>query len=130
MMADPRYYLSEYDMTEAPPMPPSTVSLFGSIKRKGRVIVPPEVHLTVAFGELKLDLREAIFPEKHVLFVANAFCSSLEVLLPEGVNVDDRSMAIMASHHTAQEGEEHGPVIHIDGWSICSDVKFTTIRGV
>lgn len=119
-----------YGTWEAPPMPPSTVCIFGSIKRKGRVSVPPEVHLTAAFGELKLDLRDAIFPEKHVLMIATAFCASLEVLLPEGVSVDDRSIAIMASHHTAQEAEEHGPVIHLDGWSICSDVKFISGAGV
>src|SRR5579884_821101 len=111
---------------EAPPMPDSVVSVLGSVKRKGRVTVPREVHLTAAFGELKLDLGEAIFPEKHVLVVANAFCASVEVLLPEGVSVDDHSVAIMASQHTAQEAEEHGPVIHLDGCSICSDVKFVS----
>jgi DNA-binding MarR family transcriptional regulator len=42
------------------------------------------------------------------------------------VSVDDHSVAIMASQHTAQEAEEHGPVIHLDGWSICSDVKFVS----
>jgi hypothetical protein len=111
---------------EAPPLPPSILSLFGSVKRNGRFVVPPELHLTAVCAELKLDLRDALFPEKHVLLVADALCASVEVRLPQGVTVDDRSLAVMASHHVAQDPQEYGPVIHLEGWSICSDVKFIT----
>ena len=119
-----RSELSEYAMTPAPPLPPSLTVLFGSIKRNGRFTVPPELQIKAAFGELRLDLREALFPEKHVLLVAESLCASVEVLLPEGVTVIDRGMALMSSHKVSQAAEEHGPVIHLDGWSVCSDVKF------
>jgi hypothetical protein len=110
----------------APPLPPSITTLFGSIKRNGRFTVPAELQLKAAFGELKLDLRDALFPEKHVLMVAESLCASVEVLLPEGVTVIDHGMALMSSHKVSQSSEEHGPVIHLDGWSVCSDVKFIT----
>ncbi|MDE3074651.1 MAG: hypothetical protein KGJ86_04410 [Chloroflexota bacterium] len=116
----------DYGMVEAPPLSPSIVSLFGSVKRKGRFSVPPEVHLTAAFGELKLDLREALFPEKHVLLVANSMFASLEVLLPEGVSVADNTTSLFASHKVTEEADELGPVIHLEGWSIFSDVKFVS----
>jgi hypothetical protein len=108
----------------APPLPPTITTLFGSIKRNGRFSVPSELQLKTAFGELKLDLREALFPEKHVLMVAETLCASVEVLLPEGVTVIDHGTALMSSHNVSQLAEEHGPVIHLDGWSVCSDVKF------
>jgi predicted membrane protein len=98
--------------------------LFGSLKRNGRFSVPPELHVKAGFGELKLDLRDALFPEKHVLMVAESLCASVEVLLPEGVTVIDHGMSMMSSHKVQQTAEEHGPVIHLDGWSVCSDVKF------
>jgi Cell wall-active antibiotics response 4TMS YvqF len=107
----------------APPLAPSITTVFGSIKRGGRFSVPSELQLKVAFGELKLDLREALFPEKHVLLVAESLCASVEVLLPQGVTVVDRTSALMSSHKVTQASEEHGPVIHLDGWSLCSDVK-------
>jgi hypothetical protein len=113
-------------MLPAPPLPPTLTVLFGSIKRNGRFSVPPELQLKAAFGELKLDLRDALFPEKHVLMVAESLCASLEVLLPEGVTVIDHGMALMSSHKVSQTSEEHGPVIHLDGWSVCSDVKFVS----
>jgi hypothetical protein len=110
----------------APPLPPTITTLFGSIKRNGRFSMPRELQLKTAFGELKLDLREALFPDKHVLVVAETLCASLEVLLPEGVTVVDSGTTLMSSHKVTQAAEEHGPVIHLDGWSVCSDVKFVS----
>ena len=106
------------------PLPSTITTLFGSLKRNGRFTVPRQLQLKAAFGELKLDLREALFPEKHVLMVAESLCASVEVLLPEGVTVVDHGVAVMSSHKVSQASEEHGPVIHLDGWSVCSDVKF------
>jgi len=106
------------------PLPSTLTTVFGSLKRNGRFSVPRQLQLKAAFGELKLDLREALFPEKHVLMVAESLCASLEVLLPEGVTVVDHGTALMSSHKVSQASEEHGPVIHLDGWSVCSDVKF------
>jgi hypothetical protein len=124
------FYASDDDRLEAPPLPPSVVSVLGSVKRGGRFSVPPELHLTAVLGELKLDLREALFPARQVLFVANAVCSSLHVLLPPGVTVVDQSVSVMASHDVSQTGAEHGPVIYLDGWSVCSDVKFISAAEV
>jgi hypothetical protein len=117
----------DYAALPAPPLPPTITTLFGSIKRNGRFTVPSELQLKTAFGELKLDLREALFPDKHVLLVAETLCASVEVLLPEGVTVVDHGMALMSSHKVTQAAEEHGPVIHLDGWSVCSDVKFISV---
>jgi hypothetical protein len=112
--------------TSQPLLPTTITSLFGSVKHAGRFSVPPQIQLKAAFAELKLDLREALFPDKHVYFVAESLCASVEVLLPEGVTVVDHSSTLFASHNVSQTGEEHGPVIFLDGWSVCSDVKFVS----
>jgi hypothetical protein len=116
-------------VSPAAPLPPSITTLFGSLKRNGRFTVPSQLQLKTAFGELKLDLREALFPEREVLLVAESLCASVEVLLPEGVTVVDQGMTLMSSHKVSQASEEHGPVIYVDGWSVCSDVKFITSTG-
>jgi hypothetical protein len=121
-LSEPR----DYTPMPAPQLPPTITTLFASLKRNGRVSVPPELQLKTAFGEVKLDLREALFPDKHVLMVAETLCASVEVLLPEGTTVVDHGTAVMSSHQVRQSSEEHGPVIHLDGWSLCSDVKFIT----
>jgi Cell wall-active antibiotics response 4TMS YvqF len=115
---------SDYRLSPAALLPPSITTVLGSIKRDGRFTVPRELQLKTAFGELKLDLREALFPEKEILLVAESLCASVEVLLPEGVTVIDQCTALMSSHKVSQASAEYGPVIHLDGWSVCSDVKF------
>src|SRR5215467_5675891 len=72
-LSEPR----DYALMPAPPLPPTITTLFGSIKRNGRFSVPRELQLKTAFGELKLDLREALFPDKHVLMVAETLCASV-----------------------------------------------------
>ena len=114
------------DMVPAPPLPTDITSLFGSVKHNGRFSVPARLHLKAAFAELKVDLREALFPEKNVLLVCESLCANVEVRLPEGVTVVDHSTSIFASHKVGGAAEEHGPVIYLDGWSVCSDVKVTS----
>ena len=118
------YPLAESWQAQAPLLPPSITSLFSSIKREGRFTVPAELHLTAAFAELKLDLRDALFPEKHMLLVADAVCASVTVWLPKGASVADNSTSIASSHQVQLESDELGPVIHLEGWSLFSDVKF------
>jgi hypothetical protein len=119
---------SDYGLLPTAALPASMTVLFGSIKRTGRVTMPPELHLKAAFGELKLDLTEALFPDRHMLLVAESLCASVEVLLPEGAIVEDHSTSIASSQKLSHESHEHGPVIHLDGWSLFSSVKFTTAR--
>jgi len=111
-------------MVSAPPLPPTITSLFGSVKRTGRLTVPADLHLKAAFAELKLDLREGLFPDKQVWMVCESLCASVEVLLPPGVTVVDRTSTIFSSQKVGGAAEEHGPVIYLDGWNVCSDVKF------
>ena len=61
----------------APVLPSSMTTLFGSMKRSsGGLAVQGGLHLKVAFGELKLDLRDAVFPREPVLLVAESLCAS------------------------------------------------------
>jgi hypothetical protein len=124
------YEVSAGRLSPPTPLPPTITTLLGSVKRNGRFTVPAQLQLKTAFGELKLDLREALFPDREVLVVAESLCASVEVLLPEGVTVIDHGMTLMSSHNVSQSADEHGPIIHVDGWSVCSDVKFVSAQNV
>jgi hypothetical protein len=114
---------AEHDLMSAPQLPPTITSVFGSVKRSGRFSVPSQLHLKAAFAELRLDLRDALFPEREVLLVCESLCASVKVLLPEGVSVVDHSTSLFSSQKVLPTPEAHGPIIHLDGWSLCSDVK-------
>lgn len=105
-------------------LPESLTSLFSSTKHAGRLAVPPQVWLTAAFGELKLDLRAALFPPHPVRLVLESLCSSVEVLLPAGTRVVDETRSIFASYRVSHAaGGTDGPLLYVEGWSACSDVK-------
>jgi predicted membrane protein len=99
-------------------------SLFSSTTHaSGRRVMPSDLHLKAAFGELKLDLRQALLPYDHVRLVCESLCASVQVLLPDGVAVTDDRTALLSSHKLAQAPHAGQPVIHLEGWSVCSDVK-------
>jgi hypothetical protein len=105
-------------------LPESLTSVFSSTTHAGRLAVGPEIWLTVAFAELKLDLRAALFPPHPVRLVLESLCGSVEVLLPAGTTVVDETRSIFASHKVSQgTGRTDGPVLHVEGWNACSDVK-------
>jgi hypothetical protein len=117
------------DCSALPPpwLPTSITTMFSSMKCSGgHLCVPSGLQLKATFGELKLDLRDAVFPYPHVLLVAESLCASVEVLLPRGVSVVNDSVALLSSHKVDQAPDRIGPMIHLEGWSVCSDVKFVT----
>lgn len=111
--------------------PLTVTTLFASTKRAlGRVVLPPHMELKAAFSELKLDLREAILPYDHVVLVCESLCASVVVVLPDGTTVDDRSATVMSSRKVGQSAASRGPIVHLEGWSVCSDVKVLTASEV
>jgi hypothetical protein len=106
-----------------PELPACLSSIFGSNKLAGRLAVPSQIWLTVVFGELKLDLRDAFFPPQAVRLVVESLCGSVEVLLPDGATVVDETRSIFSSHKLSRGAGGIGPVVYVEGWSGCSDVK-------
>lgn len=119
------------DVPVARPLPPTfdampldITTLFASSHHNfGRRVLPPLMQLKAAFGELKLDLRDAVLADEYLVLVCESLCASVEVLLPAGLTVADRSGAIFSSHKVGQTANAEGPVLHLEGWSVCSDVK-------
>ena len=109
----------------AAPAPLVITSLFGSTTRaSGRLALPPSVQLKAAFAELKVDLRGAVLPHGHVVLVCESLCASVEILLPAGASVVDNSAVLLSSHKLGQPATvSGGPVVYLEGWSVCSDVK-------
>lgn len=103
---------------------PPIIAAFGNVERAGRWSVPDELQLWAMCANIRLDLREAEFPQGDVLVLANSLCSSVTVLLPAGSTVIDRGVVLFSGRKLHQSGEEGGPVLYVEGWSVFSDVKF------
>ena len=64
------------------------LALFGRDRRDGRWVVPATVPVVAVFGEVVLDLREALLQSQRVVVHATVVGGTLELVVPEGVAVE------------------------------------------
>jgi hypothetical protein len=61
--------------------------IFGPAKRDGRWVVPETLTVTAMFGEVEIDVTEAILQARHVQLHATVIGGRLRVVVPDGVSV-------------------------------------------
>jgi hypothetical protein len=94
----------------APPLPAPTATveqqraLLSSLVRQGRWRLAPRNRFSAVLGSVKLDLREAILPGPELEIELRAVMGSVEVLVPEGVEVDLVGGAALSSQEVRVEG--------------------------
>lgn len=76
------------------PEPELIVTLFGATERRGRWQPRRNLSVLNLFGATELDLREAVFTDN--VCEINVFClfGAVEVLVPEGAEVQNRALAV------------------------------------
>jgi hypothetical protein len=61
--------------------------VFGPARRDGRWVVPENLTVTAMFGEVEVDVTEAILQARHVRLHANVIGGRLRLVVPDGVSV-------------------------------------------
>jgi uncharacterized protein DUF1707/cell wall-active antibiotic response 4TMS protein YvqF len=82
-------------------------SLFGSTEREGRIRVRRRVGCLTGFGNIDLDLRQATLEGDVITIVAVGVFGSIDVYVPEGVEVDLQGFALFG--HKRARGSEPPP---------------------
>lgn len=83
---------------------PERVHTLGDVKRSGAWAVPADNSFRTWFGDVKLDLRQARISGTEVRIYAWSLFGDVDLLVPEGVEVDVRATATLGSvkrEHTA-----------------------------
>ena len=62
-------------------------ALFAGTQRRGRWVVPATLTCVSAFGDVVLDLSEAILAERHVVLNVYAVFGRVRLIVPAGVEV-------------------------------------------
>jgi Domain of unknown function (DUF1707)/Cell wall-active antibiotics response 4TMS YvqF len=70
--------------------------VFGRERRDGRWVVPERLTVTAVFGEVVLDLREAILQSQRVTVLATVLGGTLQLIVPEGVAVEMTGTAVLS----------------------------------
>jgi hypothetical protein len=117
------------DLPSALPAAPhadvAPVRTLGDVKRSGAWVVPAESRYRSWLGHIKLDLREARISEPEVHIHAWALFGTIDLLVPEGVEVDVQARAKLGQlKQEAGAGYTPGaPRIVLTGGTVFGEIK-------
>jgi hypothetical protein len=117
--------------TSGPPPPGSSgrgwiVSVFGDITRAGSWPPRRTTSPVALFGDIELDLRQATMPPGEVVIDAVAPFGNIDVLVPEGAQVDVGGFTLFGSKKVAvgdASPNESAAVIRVRGFTLFGSLK-------
>ena len=108
-----------------------TMAIMGRSDRKGRWRVTDGTNAVAVMGECRLDLRGAEFDGKTVTIRAMAVMGSVEIIVPEGIEVELTGLPIMGSN-SLKVGEVStvpgSPLVRVRALALMGDVTVRTPR--
>jgi hypothetical protein len=104
--------------------------IFGRERRDGRWVVPDRLAVTVIFGEVVLDLREAVLQSQRITVLATVVGGTLQLIVPEGVAVEVTGSAALSrdSRNGTPAPLPETPVIEVRAFSLAGRVKVVRPR--
>ncbi len=69
--------------------------IFGRDSRDGRWVVPATLPVVAVFGEVELDLRDAIFQSGRTIIFATVVGATLHLIVPDGVIVETTGHTVL-----------------------------------
>jgi Domain of unknown function (DUF1707)/Cell wall-active antibiotics response 4TMS YvqF len=96
--------------------------IFGRDQRRGRWVVPESLPVLAIFGEVELDLREALLQSGRIVVYATLIAGTIHLIVPEGVLVDTTGTALLTRKKIDRPARApmRGPAISrpaADGWT-------------
>jgi hypothetical protein len=105
-------------------------ALFTGTHRRGRWVVPASLTCVSAFGDVVLDLSEAILQERHVVLNVYAVFGRLRLIVPAGVEVVMNGTNVLSRQRGATAKRvptsSEIPVIEVRGYFAASEVVART----
>jgi hypothetical protein len=101
--------------------------IFGPAKRDGRWVVPETLTVTAMFGEVEVDVTQAILQARHVQLHATVIGARLLLIVPDGVSVVVNAPLLLGRRRggTPPAGAET-PVIEVKGLVLGGEIIVRT----
>ncbi len=109
------------------------LAIFGNVERRGRFTLAADSEALAVFGNVELDLREAIIPEGVTELHVRAIFGNVEIIVPPTISVDCHGFGIFGNFEGLQRvpaADDGTPVLRITGKAIFGNVEISTrVRG-
>jgi hypothetical protein len=110
----------------------TVTGVFSRETRDGRWVVPPSLPVLAVFGEVVLDLRDALLQSQRIVVYATVIASTLEILVPDGVQVEvsGSSMLTRTINRTGRAPADGMPVIDVRTLAFAGTIRVISPRRV
>jgi hypothetical protein len=73
----------------------AVTGVFGRDSREGRWVVPASLPVVAIFGEVELDLREALLQSGRIVVYATLIAGTIHLIVPDGVSVETSGTGVL-----------------------------------
>lgn len=109
------------------------MAIFGNVERRGRWTLAADSEALAVFGNIELDLREAVIPEDVTELHVRAIFGNIEIIVPPNISIDCHGLGIFGNFEGMERApavDDGTPVLRITGKAIFGNVEISTgVRG-
>lgn len=111
----------------------SVSAMFARERRQGRWVVPSAFPVTAFFGDVVLDLSDAILQSQRVTIYATAIAGQIKLIVPAGIAVEMAGRSVLGIRSVRGQARNSGRapasgVIEVRTLTLGGAVKATTAR--
>lgn len=111
----------------------SVTAMFARERRQGRWVVPSAFPVTAFFGDVVLDLRDAILQSQRVTIYATAIAGQIKLIVPAGIAVEMAGRSVLGVRSVRGQTKSSAQVpatgvIEVRTLTFVGAVKATTPR--
>ncbi|WP_351226177.1 DUF1707 domain-containing protein [Streptomyces sp. NPDC002133] len=109
----------------------SLVAIFSSSTRKGRWRVGARTNAFALFGNVEIDLTEAMFGQRLTVINATSIFGNVEVRVPENISLRGSGSGVFGNFEvvTLEAADPEAPVVVVNGYSVFGNVEAKPKRG-
>lgn len=112
----------------------SVAAAFARERRDGRWVVPEVFPVTAFFGNVVLDMREAVLQKRRITIHATAIAGQIRLIVPAGVAVELEGRSFLGTRSVrtlrtaVSPAEQVNAVIEVRTMTLGGSVKVVTVR--
>ncbi|MFD5034211.1 DUF1707 domain-containing protein [Streptomyces sp. NPDC058220] len=124
---------SAYGYGPEDPMAPAEnlIAVFSSTTRRGRWRIGRRTNAFSLFGNVEIDLTEALFGQRTSVINATSIFGNVEIRVPENISLRGNGTGIFGNFEvrSLEAAEPDAPVVVVNGYSVFGNVEAKPKRG-
>ncbi|MFI6700371.1 DUF1707 domain-containing protein [Streptomyces sp. NPDC050509] len=107
------------------------IAIFSSSTRKGRWRIGAKVNAFALFGNVEIDLTEALFGQRVTVINATSIFGNVEITVPENITLRGNGNGVFGNFEvrTLEAPDRDAPTVVVNGYSVFGNVEAKPKRG-